>query len=161
MARVRRGATGSGRPTGAGDIPRLEFTAAPATTGRIIWSSAAEITVNLDTNANSGGPGADTFVYQAVSDSTAAAPDSINDFSYAESDRINLATIDADGNAGNGDTAFTLLGGGVFTGAGQEVRVVASGWIQMVQPDLNGDNAADMAIAVVSVTTLVASDFVL
>lgn len=108
-----------------------------------------------------GGVGADVFTYLSISESTVAATgrDSLNDFSHAEDDRINLSAIDADGNAGNGDTAFTFLGGGVFTGAGHELRVVASGGVQLVQADLNGDTLADMSIVVVSATTLVASDF--
>lgn len=112
-------------------------------------------------DALKGGAGADRFVYQAVSDSTAAARDSINDFSHAEGDRVDLSAIDADGNAANGNTAFSFLGGGAFTGAGHELRAVASGGVQLVQADLNGDKVADMVIAVTSVTTLVASDFVL
>ncbi len=110
-----------------------------------------------------GGAGADRFVYTAISDSTVAAAgrDSLNDFSHAEGDRIDLSTIDADGNAGNGNTAFTFLGGAAFTGAGHEVRVVASGGVQMVLIDVNGDAVADMQIGVISATTLVAGDFVL
>ena len=108
-----------------------------------------------------GGAGADTFTYNAVSDSTATIRDSINDFARTEGDRISLAAIDADGNAGNGNTAFTFLGSGAFTGAGHEVRLAFSGGVQVVLADLNGDKAADIAIAVISVTTLVAADFVL
>jgi Ca2+-binding RTX toxin-like protein len=110
-----------------------------------------------------GGGGADRFVYTAVSDSPAAATarDSINDFSHAEGDRIDLSAIDADGNAGNGNTVFTFLGGGGFTGAGHEVRVVASGGVQTVLIDVNGDAVADMQIGVISGTGLVAGDFVL
>lgn len=114
-------------------------------------------------DALKGGAGADRFVYTAISDSTAAAAgrDGINDFLHAEGDRIDLSAIDADGNAGNGNTAFTFLGGGAFTGAGHEVRVAASGGVQMVQVDVNGDKVADMQIGVISGTALVAGDFVL
>jgi len=110
-----------------------------------------------------GGAGADAFVYKSIADSSVAVSgrDSINDFSHAEGDRIDLHLIDADGSAGNGDTVFTFLGGGAFTGAGHELRVAVSGGVQVVQADLNGDKAADMAIVVVSATTLVAADFIL
>jgi len=108
-----------------------------------------------------GGAGADTFVYRAVADSTASARDTLNDFSHAEGDRISLSAIDADGNSGNGDTAFTFLGGGAFTGAGHEVRVMVSGGAQIVLADLNGDKVADMQVLVVTATTLTAADFVL
>ncbi|MGO4127140.1 calcium-binding protein [Inquilinus sp. YAF38] len=110
-----------------------------------------------------GGTGSDIFVYKALGDSTVAVAgrDTIYDFSHGEADRIDLGAIDADGNAGNGDTSFTFLGGGAFTGAGHELRVAISGGLQVVQADLNGDKVADMSIVVVSATTLQAGDFVL
>jgi Ca2+-binding RTX toxin-like protein len=110
-----------------------------------------------------GGAGADTFVYKSIADSTVAVAgrDSINDFSHAEGDRIDLGQIDADGNAGNGDTTFTFLGTGAFTGAGHELHLVISGGVQLVQADVNGDKVADMSIVVLSASTLVAGDFVL
>jgi Ca2+-binding RTX toxin-like protein len=110
-----------------------------------------------------GGIGADTFVYKSIADSTVAVAgrDSINDFSHAEGDRIDLGQIDADGNAGNGNTAFTFLGTGAFTGAGHELHLVISGGVQLVQADVNGDKVADMSIVVLSASTLVAGDFVL
>ncbi len=65
-------------------------------------------------DALKGGTGADTFVYTAISDSTVAGAgrNSINDFSHADGDRIDLGAIDADGNAANGNTAFTFISGG-------------------------------------------------
>ncbi|WP_343717832.1 calcium-binding protein [Inquilinus sp.] len=130
-----------------------------------LWGLAGNdvLTGGGGADALKGGAGADRFVYTAISDSTtvAANRDSINDFSHAEGDRIDLSAIDADGNAGNGNTAFTFLGGGAFTGAGHEVRVVAGGGLQSVLIDVNGDKVADMQINVISATTLVAGDFVL
>ncbi|OWJ68289.1 calcium-binding protein [Inquilinus limosus] len=130
-----------------------------------LWGMAGNdaLTGGAGADALKGGAGADRFVYTAVSDSTtvAATRDSINDFSHAEGDRIDLSAIDADGNAGNGNTAFTFLGGGAFTGAGHEVRVAAGGGVQSVLIDVNGDKVADMQINVVSATGLVAGDFVL
>ena len=108
-----------------------------------------------------GGGGADIFVYKAVADSTASSRDAILDFSHADGDRIDLGAIDADGVAANGDGAFTFLGGAAFTGAGHELRVQASGSTQLVMADTNGDKVADLVIAVTSVTTLTAADFVL
>ncbi|KGM31859.1 calcium-binding protein [Inquilinus limosus] len=130
-----------------------------------LWGQAGNDVLNGSGGANAlkGGLGADIFVYTAISDSTVAAAgrDSINDFSHVEGDRIDLGAIDADGNAGNGDTAFTFLGSGDFTGAGHEVRLTFSGGVQIVLADVNGDKVADMAVAVTSATTLVAGDFVL
>lgn len=130
-----------------------------------LWGMGANDVLNGGAGADAlkGGLGADTFVYTAISDSTVAASgrDSINDFSHLEGDRIDLGAIDADGNAGNGDTAFTFLGSGDFTGAGHEVRLTFSGGVQIVLADVTGDKVADMAIAVTSATTLIAGDFVL
>jgi len=110
-----------------------------------------------------GGTGADSFTYGAVTDSTVAAAgrDAIVDFSHAEGDRIDLSLIDADGNAANGNTAFSFLGGGAFTGAGHELRMAVIGGVQVVQADLTGDKVPDMQINVTSATALVAGDFVL
>ncbi|MGO4128605.1 calcium-binding protein [Inquilinus sp. YAF38] len=112
-------------------------------------------------DALKGGLGADRFAYSAAADSTAAARDSINDFSHAEGDRIDLAAIDADGNGANGNTAFSFLGAGAFTGAGHELRVTSAAGVQFVQADLNGDKVTDMVIGVVSTTGLVVGDFML
>jgi Ca2+-binding RTX toxin-like protein len=110
-----------------------------------------------------GGTGADSFTYTGVTDSTVVATgrDAIIDFSHAEGDRIDLSTIDADGNAANGNTAFSFLGGGAFTGAGHELRVAVISGVQVVQVDLTGDKVPDMQINVTSATTLAAGDFVL
>ena len=63
-----------------------------------------------------GGAGNDSFTYVAIGDSTVAAAgrDTVADFTTG--DKIDLAAIDADGNAENGDTAFTF-DTGAFTGA--------------------------------------------
>ena len=128
-----------------------------------LWGMAGNDVLIAGGGADSlkGGSNVDVFVYKAAADSTAAARDAINDFSHESGDRIDLGAIDADGNAGNGNSAFTFLGGGAFTGAGHELRVTVSGGVQTVLADLNGDKAADMAITVISATTLVAGDFVL
>ncbi|MBV8685414.1 MAG: FG-GAP repeat protein [Alphaproteobacteria bacterium] len=103
---------------------------------------------NLGADMLKGGGGNDSFEYYAVAESTAAARDSILDFSSG--DRINLAALDADGNGANGDTAFTFIGSAAFTAAGQ-VRAVEDNsnpghWT--VEADLNGDGNADLSIAV-------------
>ncbi|WP_343717043.1 hypothetical protein, partial [Inquilinus sp.] len=65
-----------------------------------------------------------------------------------------------DGNAENGDTAFTF-GTGAFTGTAGELRVVTAGSIQVVYVDANGDKAPDFAINVTADHALTAADFVL
>lgn len=110
-----------------------------------------------------GGAGADLFTYRAVGDSTVAVAgrDTIQDFNSLEGDRIDLSHIDADGNAGNGNGAFSFIGTGAFTGAGAQVRFEAAGNDLLVQADTNGDKAADFAILVQGTATLTAADFLL
>ena len=110
-----------------------------------------------------GGLGGDFFTYRAVGDSTVAMAgrDTIQDFNSLEQDRIDLGQIDADGNAGNGNGAFSFIGTGAFTGAGAEVRFTTAGNDLLVQADMNGDKVADFAILVQGSATLTAADFVL
>ena len=81
-----------------------------------------------------------------------AYADSIVDFSSAEGDKIDLSRIDADtGTTGNQD--FHFIGGGDFTGAAGELRVVvpdnaSSQDYVHVEADINGDGTADLVIQV-------------
>ncbi|OWJ59480.1 calcium-binding protein [Inquilinus limosus] len=107
-----------------------------------------------------GGAGNDTFRYATLVDSTVAAAgkDTIVDFTTG--DRIDLALIDADGNALNGDAAFTF-GTGAFTGAGQ-IRVVAfANGRYGVYIETTGDQQPESIINVYSDHALTAADFVL
>jgi Ca2+-binding RTX toxin-like protein len=106
-----------------------------------------------------GGSGVDNFSYTAVSDSTVSAADTIQDFQAG--DLIWVRTIDADGNSGNGDTAFSFIGAGAFSGTAGELRVVTSGAIQVVSADVNGDATADFVLNVTSDHALTAGDFLL
>lgn len=84
-----------------------------------------------------GGDGADVFVFVAVADSTAAAPDLVRDF-HSGQDRIDLSAIDANTLlAGNQD--FVLKAGP----GGAGVLWLAGG---MLYGDVNGDGLADLAI---------------
>jgi Ca2+-binding RTX toxin-like protein len=111
-------------------------------------------------DALKGGAGNDRFVYTALSDSAVSGigKDGITDFSTG--DKIDLSAIDADGNSGNGDTAFTF-GTGDYTRHAGELRVVTSGSVQVVYVDVNGDKVSDFAINVTADHGLMASDFVL
>ena len=106
-----------------------------------------------------GGSGVDNFSYTALSDGTVSAADTIQDFQAG--DLIWVRTIDADGNSGNGDTAFSFIGAGAFSGTAGELRAVTSGGTQVVYADVNGDTVADFAINVTADHALTASDFVL
>ncbi|MGO4721934.1 MULTISPECIES: calcium-binding protein [unclassified Inquilinus] len=113
-----------------------------------------------------GGAGADRYVFTAVTDAVPTEPngnrDMISGFSAAEGDIIDLGAIDADGNAANGDTAFTIVTGG-FTGAGAELLIVpvgGGGHVQ-IRLDVDGDQRADFLAHVFAFPALTAADFVL
>jgi Ca2+-binding RTX toxin-like protein len=110
-----------------------------------------------------GGAGADIFAYRAVGDSTvgAAGQDTIVDFNDLDGDKIDLRAIDADGNEGNGDQAFTFIGGDPFSGQAGQVRVTAVGEALLVEGDVNGNGTADFAIRVEGIAELSATDFYL
>lgn len=101
-----------------------------------------------------GCSGADVFVYQAVSESSVAARDSIKDFDFH--DTIDLSAL--------GSFLGGFIGTTNFSGGGQgEVRFVALGVSRgTVEADVNGDGVADLAIDIFGVgVPVTASDFIL
>jgi Ca2+-binding RTX toxin-like protein len=109
-----------------------------------------------------GGADADTFVFLAATDSGPAAStrDAITDFVEGE-DLIDFSAIDADGDAGDGDDAFTFIAG-TFTGAGAELRAFqTAGGHTVVAADVDGDRAADFQVVARGLHNLDAGDFVL
>jgi len=106
-----------------------------------------------------GGTGADTFVFLAVSDSSAIASDLVYDFSSAQGDRIDLSGIDA--KTGGGNDAFTVVS--AFSNvSGQLVIGPADGLgYHHLSGDVNGDGVADFVIALQVTGTLTASDIIL
>lgn len=121
-------------------------------------AGADMITGGSGADALTGGAGSDTFIFKALSDSTLAQRDAILDFSHAEGDRIDLSAIDAI--AGGIDDPFHLENG--FSGAAGELLLRSLGGGQYeVLGDVDGDGAADFALAFASTTAPVVSDFVL
>ena len=107
-----------------------------------------------------GGSGRDYFSYTAVSDSTASAADTIQDFQAGP--RSDLPAADRCRRQwGNGDTAFSFIGTSAFSGAAGQVRYQIDGSTTTVSADVNGDGIADMVIHLDGAITLHASDFVL
>jgi Ca2+-binding RTX toxin-like protein len=116
----------------------------------------------------SGGAGNDVFRLLAASDSTAADPDRILDFTRggaAGLDRIDLRGVDADALAA-GNQAFVFIGAAGFGGAGAasagQLRVEQAAPGQWrAQGDTNGDGTADLQIDIASATAPVAGWFIL
>jgi Ca2+-binding RTX toxin-like protein len=110
-------------------------------------AQADQIWGNLGADMLRGGGGNDIFEYFAAAESTAAAPDSILDFTAG--DRINLVNIDSDGSAANGNGSFRFIGSDAFSGQAGQLRAVrGQGNEWTVQADINGDTVADLVIGV-------------
>lgn len=93
-----------------------------------------------------GGLGSDSFRYRSVSESTAAAPDHILDFTSG--DRIDFSLIDADSRQ-EGDQAFLYIGGNAFSGQAGELQAINTGGnLWTVSGDVDGDGNADFQILV-------------
>ena len=103
-----------------------------------------------------GGDQADIFIF-AQGDTNRLTPyaDRITDFTTG-SDKIDLSRIDANAGAA-GNQAFTFIGEGAFTGAGQ-LRVASIGGVMYVQGNTDADLGVDFLIRVDS-TVPVEGDF--
>jgi hypothetical protein len=109
-----------------------------------------------------GGDGADTFVF-ALGNTGGSSPstaDVINDFSHTAGDHINLSLFDSHLPAG-GPTHLTFIGTAAFDGHAGEVRYETVGQNLAIYGDIDGDGTADFCIVAKSISTLVASDFLL
>jgi Ca2+-binding RTX toxin-like protein len=111
-----------------------------------------------------GGAGADTFIFLSADLAFTSVAgnnfDIIHDFSSAEGDRIDLSAIDANINLAK-DQAFTFIGTAAFHNVAGELRIEAAVAGYYVTGDTNGDGVADFVIGVVTLTPLLAGDFVL
>jgi len=109
-----------------------------------------------------GGAGNDTFDFNLVSESPAgpASRDSINGGFSHGSDRIDLATIDANTLVG-GNQAFSFIGSAAFTGVAGQLRYTNYSGNVIIDADVNGDSTADMQILVAGASFMTGTDFVL
>jgi Ca2+-binding RTX toxin-like protein len=113
-----------------------------------------------------GGDGGDIFVWHSITEmgsTVDANSDTVgSDFNAAIGDLIVLSLIDADGNAGNGDTAFSFIGtaDNPFTAAGQVSWLVGETDTYILL-NTDGDAATDGVIRVLGVHAVDASWFVL
>jgi Ca2+-binding RTX toxin-like protein len=81
-----------------------------------------------------GGAGADTFVWSFTSETglTLGTMDQIMNFNFAEGDRIDLSTVDADVYA-PGNQTFTFIGTAPFSGTPGEINYYYSGGNTIIQ----------------------------
>src|SRR5262245_10667878 len=112
-----------------------------------------------------GGDGGDIFVWHSITEmgsTVDANSDTVGDFNAAIGDLLVLNLIDADGNAGNGDTAFTFIGdaSNPFTAAGQ-VSWLIGGPDTYILLNTDGDAEADGVIRVLGAQAVDASWFAL
>ncbi len=148
----------SDRLTGDGGANRLEGAAGNDT---IVGGGGNDtILGGAGRDSLTGGTGADRFVWNALSESTAAATDRVVDFAWAQGDLLDLSAIDA--NLGlAGDQAFTLVAGNVFAGGGQgSIRQSQSGGDTRIEIDQGDGGAAEAVIILTGLHTLVNTDFV-
>lgn len=118
------------------------------------------LTGGLGADTLTGGAGADRFRYTTVAE---ILGDIITDFKAGGADRIDLATIDANG-AGAGNTAFSFIGGNAFSNvnASGQLRAFVSNGDTFIQGSTNADTAAEFEIRLTGYTgPVVAGDFFL
>jgi Ca2+-binding RTX toxin-like protein len=109
-----------------------------------------------------GDDGADRFGFVGIADSTVAAAGrhTINDFSHAQGDKVDLSAMDAQSIVA-GNQAFAFIGFAAFSHQAGELRIEAAGPNLLATGDVNGNGTADFAILLKGVATADASDFVL
>jgi Ca2+-binding RTX toxin-like protein len=153
--------TASGAFTGNDRLFGIENLRGTLYADRLAGNSGANVLEGLyGADVLIGRDGADRFVYHSTFDSTLAAPDRVLDFSRAQGDKIDLGIIDANGQV-PGAQAFTFIGQGQFTGAGQ-LRWYQSNGDTVVEANTTDLTAsADMKIVLDPLLSLQATDFVL
>ena len=146
------------RLTGDGGANRLE--GAAGNDGLVGGGGNDTILGGAGQDTMTGGTGSDRFVWNALSESSAASPDRVVDFAWAEGDVLDLSAIDA--NLGlAGDQAFTLMAGNTFAGGGQgSIRQSQSGGDTRIEIDQGDGGAAEAVIILTGLHTLVNTDFV-
>ena len=105
-----------------------------------------------------GGPGADRFLFESLSDSSplASLRDVIRDFSRTDGDKIDLSGIDANA-TWPAIKPSHWSGVTPFYGVAGQLHFANGG----VEGDVNGDRVADFSIQVTDLALPINSDFIL
>lgn len=109
-----------------------------------------------------GGSGADRFDFNAAAETgiIAANRDVIADFKRTESDKIDLASIDAN-IAIAGNQAFKFIGAAAFNDANASAQLRYDPVAKILSGSTDADNQAEFQIALTGVSSLLASDIIL
>lgn len=161
-ARIENAVGGSGddRLRGSGADNRLDGGAGD---DRLSGAGGADVLVGgAGRDVLRGGAGADAFVFGQgdLAGRTAKGADVILDFAAVQGDRIDLSGIDADVRV-DGDQPFAFVGGARFDGHAGQLRAVAQGSGLLLLGDVDGDGRVDLALRLVGVSQIAATDFVL
>ena len=151
---------GSGSINGTGNA--LNNTLQGNTGNNVLQGEAGADTMEGGAGADNltGGSNADTFAFQSLADSTVAGTgrDTVADFHHAQSDKIDVSSIDANSTV-PGNQAFTFIAAAAFSDSPGELRIQAINGNTLVTGDVNGNGVADFSILVRGVTSLQAGDF--
>jgi hypothetical protein len=105
-----------------------------------------------------GGEGGDRFIFTDIAESTVAGADWIRD--WGAGDRIDLSAIDANTGVAD-DQAFTFIGAGPFTAAGQLQAINTASLNTIIRGDIDGDGGADFTIKLTGIQSLSDGSFIL
>ena len=94
-----------------------------------------------------GGAGADAFFFMSASESTAAAPDQITDFNWADGDYIDLSRIDANMTLA-GDQAFSFVSSFTKQAGQATLSYDAASNTSTFSADVDGDGVADFVLQI-------------
>ena len=114
-------------------------------------------------DALTGNGSNDIFVWRSIFDSgnNVGQRDTVSDFYRVHGDLLDFSGIDADGNAGNGDTAFQFIGTAAFSAVGQ-LRYSFEGGGTVIEINTAGATGSEMQVLLTNgSTTLIATDFLL
>ena len=164
---------------GGSEVEILETTEPTATTAIVLGGNEYANTIIGNAGNNViyggagfdtmvGGDGADIYVWGSITEMGSIPGDNSDtigsEFNAAIGDLIALNAIDADGNGGNGDTAFTFIGdvsNQLFTAAGQVGWFNEPGSDTYILLNTDGYAGSDGVIRVLGVHSIDASWFVL
>ncbi|HEY0028114.1 MAG TPA: M10 family metallopeptidase C-terminal domain-containing protein, partial [Allosphingosinicella sp.] len=147
------------------NVEKLAFTGVGAFTGtgnaldNTIWGGSGNDALDGGAGVDIflGGAGSDMFVFRTGESAVGANADRIEDF-VSGTDKIDLASFDANSNQAGLQT-FSFLGSGGFTNAPGQLRWYQANGQTIVQGDTNGDLAADFEIVLSGLVNLTSSDF--